>query len=157
VLIVHFALGAPEGQRWYGDRNHDRQKQRKFGNRRGRKLLAAGFRPLSIREEGTLHPARLRHDAHRRIAEPDFERKSNIRRLNARRSRGSSCVHIQERCPLRIIPGSKTLETAISASQITDVAAETGPLVHARCRSRICTGPKTQTVLLNRRTDHASR
>ncbi|WP_353644753.1 hypothetical protein [Mesorhizobium sp. WSM2239] len=157
MLIVHFALGAPEGQRCHGDRNHDRQKQRKSGNRRGRKLLAAGFRPLSIREEGTLHPARLRHDAHRRIAEPDFERKSNIRRLNARRSRGSSCVHIQERCPLRIIPGSKTLETAISASQITDVAAENGAAGPCKMPLKDLHRAKTQTVLLNRRTDHASR
>jgi len=30
------------------------------GNEQGRKQPAACFRPLSIREEGTLHPVRLR-------------------------------------------------------------------------------------------------
>jgi molecular chaperone IbpA len=36
----------------------------------------------------------------------------------------------------------ETLETAFFSSQIINVAAETGPLVHAIRRSRVCTGPK---------------
>jgi hypothetical protein len=139
-----------------GDRILRRKSKGNPGNRKDRKLLAAGFRPLSIREEGTLHPARLRDEALLRVAEPDYDRKASSRRLNARRSSGSSCIHVRERCLPRIIPGSKTLETRFSATQIYAVAAEAGPLADVDA-VRVRTVAKRKTVLLNRRTDHASR
>jgi molecular chaperone IbpA len=43
----------------------------------------------------------------------------------------------RKRCPTWIIPGTEALETAFFSSQIIDVAAEAGPLVHAIRRSRV--------------------
>ena len=110
--------------------------------------LHANFRPLSIREEGTLHPARPRRDglrAHRLSCCEDI---SSRRRLNAARKGGSSPVHR--------FPGDfackKALESPKSVPKLRLRPPNRGRWPTRNAIQGFRTG-QPQTMLLNRRTD----